>query len=70
MSLAKIVKASETTSEVMPRRHALRWAMQVIAAETPKSSAFAGHTGAAAAAAHDDNDDDCLDYDYDEEVGR
>jgi hypothetical protein len=54
----------------MPRRHALRWAMQVIAAETPKSSAFAGHTGAAAAAAHDDDEDDCLDYDYDEEVGR
>jgi hypothetical protein len=39
-ALAKVVRASETTQEVMPRRHDLRWAMTVIAAETPKSSTF------------------------------
>ena len=49
-ALAKVVRASETTSEVMPRRHNLRWAMTVIAAETPKSEAF-GALGSANVAA-------------------
>ena len=66
-ALAKLVRASETTAEVMPRRHALRWAMTTIAAETPKSSAFgAAAAGSNGTAAGDEEEDDMLDYDYDE----
>lgn len=67
-ALSKIVRASETTQEVMPRRHELRWAMAVIASETPKSSSFGVGAGGAAngGARGEDGDEDYLDYDYDE----
>lgn len=52
----------------MPRRHELRWAMAVIASETPKSSSFGVGAGGAAngGARGEDGDEDYLDYDYDE----
>ena len=61
-ALRKVVRASETTREVMPRNHELRWMMRVIAAETPKSAdvGLGGSTDPA-----EDGDD--YDYDYDEE---
>lgn len=53
--LAVQAKAVETTSGVMPRRHELRWAMNIIEKETPDVS-----TASAT------EQDDCLEYDYDE----
>jgi hypothetical protein len=63
-ALRKIVRASETTQEVMPRNHELRWMMRIIAAETPKS-ADVGVGGSVDVDASEDGDD--YDYDYDEE---
>ena len=65
-ALWKIVRASETTQEVMPRRHDLRWAMAVIASETPKSSSFGGNGAGNGGARGEDGEEDYLDYDYDE----
>ena len=65
-ALWKIVRASETTQEVMPRRHELRWAMAVIASETPKSSSFGGNGAGNGGARGEDGEEDYLDYDYDE----
>jgi hypothetical protein len=67
--LRKITRASETTQEVMPRLHPLRWAMKTIANETPKASVFASASDAlASAGAYEDEtapeeEDDFLDYD-------
>lgn len=61
VGLRKVIKASETTQEVIPRHHVFKWAMAVIQRETPESSVFHG--------AFDKVDDDVdgqLDYDYDE----
>ena len=62
-ALWKIVRASETTQEVMPRRHDLRWAMAVIASETPKSSSFGGNGAGNGGARGEDGEEDYLDYD-------
>ena len=50
----------------MPRRHDLRWAMAVIASETPKSSSFGGNGAGNGGARGEDGEEDYLDYDYDE----
>lgn len=54
--LALQAKAVETTSGVMPRRHELRWAMNIIEKETPDIST----------ASVSEEQNDCLEYDYDE----
>ena len=61
-SLLKITKASETTNEVMPRNHELRWMMRVISVETPKVSDIVSTDSTQ----YDDDGD--YDYDYDEEA--
>ena len=61
VGLRKVIKASETTREVIPRHHVYAWAVAVIARETPKSSAFEGAMDKV-----DDDVDGVLDYDYDE----
>ena len=61
VGLRKVIKASETTREVIPRHHVYAWAVAVIARETPKSSAFEGAMDKV-----EDDVDGVLDYDYDE----
>ena len=59
-ALRRVVRASQTTREVMPRNHELRWMMRIVTAETPKLE----DVGVDASAAQDEDGDD---YDYDEE---
>ena len=61
-ALRRVVRASETTQEVMPRDHELRWMMRIVAAETPKSADVG--LGESTDPAEDGDD---YDYDYDEE---
>jgi hypothetical protein len=56
--LSKVVWSAEQMSSTMPRRHHLRWAMDIID-ESVKKSAVAG-----AAPDSEDKDDD--DYDYED----
>ena len=71
----RAVRAAETTREVIPRGHELRWAMRIIERELPEPGAFGGGGGARGGAPGssgagngngEDSDDDVLDYDYDE----
>ena len=69
--LLKITTASETTNEVMPRNHDLRWMMRVIKAETPKSTDIRGGSSTpnqeTNQETHEDDDHGGeYDYDYDE----
>jgi YD repeat-containing protein len=69
--LLKITTASETTNEVMPRNHDLRWMMRVINAETPKSADIRGGSSTpnqeTNQETHEDDDHGGeYEYDYDE----
>jgi hypothetical protein len=66
-NLKKVVRASETTQEVMPRDHELRWMLRIIAAETPKSADVAPQPGFPPSDGSDaDEHEHEYEYDYDE----